>query len=448
MTTPLLLTVAALGVAAAGLLAWRWPRIAIVGVALAPIVDRYLISLALPPDQRTAVPYLSEALLAVVALVVLVHATRRRTLRAGLDHPALWLLGAFTLVAAISALVNAVPVVVAITGIVFTVEAVALFVLVRLVPFDVRQARLAVAALCGLVAVAAALAMGQVLVHPDFLGLESFAGRFGEGARVTGFLVNPNMLGAMLAMALPFSVLFAVHRDGPARVAAWSLSLLLSLALLYTFSRGAWFALALATLLVGVVVERRLLLAMVVLAVVTFSIAMVLPRHLAYPERGQERFDLIAATLGRLEALGEGDLRVQFVENALPIVADHPLIGAGPGRYGGAVARNFGSPLYQTYTAGTVPRDRTVDNFWLHLLVEAGVVGAGLLLAAIGVVVTGVLRAGRAADGDRRILLAGNAAVAVVLGVASLTEMLLEGNTTTFAMWLLLGMATGLAEGQ
>ncbi|HET6745286.1 MAG TPA: O-antigen ligase family protein [Candidatus Limnocylindria bacterium] len=448
MTTPLLLTVAGLGIVAAGLVAWRWPRIAIVGVALAPVVDRYLISLALPTEQRASVPYLSEALLAVVAVVVLFQATRRGTLRRGFTHPTLWLLAAFTLVAALSAVVNAVPPVVAIAGIVFTVEAAALFVLARVVPFDIHQARLAVAAFCGLVAIAATLAMGQVLIHPDFLGLESFAGRFGEGARVTSFLVNPNMLGAMLAMALPFTVLVASQREGAYRTAAWAVSLLLALALLYTFSRGAWFALAMATLLVGLVVERRLIIGMVLLAVVTFSIAMVLPRHLAYPERDREQFDLIAATLGRLEALGEGDLRVQFVENALPIAADHPLIGAGPGRYGGAVARNFGSPLYETYTAGTVPRDRTVDNFWLHLLVETGVIGLSLLVAAIGIVVAGVLRAARAANGDRRILLIGSTAVAVVIGVASLTEMLLEGNTTTFPMWLMLGIAALSAEGQ
>jgi O-antigen ligase len=237
-------------------------------------------------------------------------------------------------------------------------------------------------------------------------------------------------------------VLAAVQAGGGRRVASAGVSLLLSLALLYTFSRGAWFALALATLLVALAVERRLLAGMVLLAVVTFSIALVLPRHLLYPDRDQERFDLIAATLGRLEAISEGeDLRFQFVENAVPIVADHPLIGAGPGRYGGAVARNFGSPLYETYTAGTVPIGRTVDNFWLHLLVETGVIGVIIFLASIGRAVADAARSARSAAGGRRLVAAGTAALAVVLVVASLTEMLLEGNTTTFTMWLLLGIA-------
>jgi O-antigen ligase len=447
VTTPLLLA-AATGLAVAGLSAWRWPRAALVGVALSPFVDRYLISLVLPPAQQAAIPYLSEALLAVVAAVVLVEAARHGKLASGFHHPTLWLLAGFALAAAMSALVNGVPPAVAVAGIVFTVDAAALFVLARMVPFDVRQAGYVIAACSGLVTIAAVLALGQVIIHPDLLGLESFAGRFGEGARVTGFLLNPNMLGTALAMVLPFPVMFGLRRHGTARLTAWALALLLSLALLHTFSRGAWFALGVATLLVGLVVERRLIVAMVLLAVTTFGIAMLLPRHLADPAREQERFDLIAATLGRIEALGEGDLRVQFVENALPIVADHPLIGAGPGRYGGAVARNFGSPLYATYTDGTVPRDRTVDNFWLHLLVEGGALGVGLLTAAISAAVALVVRAARSATAELRIILVGSASVAVVVSVAALTEMVLEGNTTTFTMWLLLGIASLLAAGQ
>jgi hypothetical protein len=45
------------------------------------------------------------------------------------------------------------------------------------------------------------------------------------------------------------------------------------------------------------------------------------------------------------------------------------------------------------------------------------------------------------------MLLAGCAAVGLVLVVGALTEMVLEGNTTTFAMWFFLGLATSLASG-
>jgi O-antigen ligase len=91
-----------------------------------------------------------------------------------------------------------------------------------------------------------------------------------------------------------------------------------------------------------------------------------------------------------------------------------------------------------------VPVGRTVDNFWLHLLVETGAIGVGLFAAALAVAVASALRAARSASRDAAVVLAGTAALAVVVGVDSLTEMLLEGNTTTFAMWCLLGIATTL----
>jgi O-antigen ligase len=353
-------------------------------------------------------------------------------------------LAAFALIGAASAILNGVPADVAVAGLVFTLDAAVLFVLPRLGPFDERQAGWAVAAFVTVAAAAALLAMGQVVIHPNFLGLESFAGRFSEGQRVTSLLVSPNLLGVLLAMALPFPLLACLQSTGRGRWLAGGLTLLLSLALLYSFSRGAWLALLLATVVISLAVERRAIALLAVIGLVTFAIALVLPRHLADPQRGDERFDLVAATLGRLEALGEGDLRVQFVENASPIIRDHPLIGAGPGRYGGAVARTFGSPLYGEYTAGTVPAGRTVDNFWLHLLVETGALGTLALVGAMAIGIGEALRAARRSAGLRRAMLAGCAAAITIVAIDSITEMALEGNTTAFAAWFLVGMATSL----
>jgi O-antigen ligase len=152
--------------------------------------------------------------------------------------------------------------------------------------------------------------------------------------------------------------------------------------------------------------------------------------------------------VGRLGTLSEGtDLRLQFVRNATPVIADHPVLGAGPGRYGGAVAWRFGSPLYDEYTDGSVPRGRTVDNFWLHLLAEVGALGTLLLAAALAVATWRALAAARASVGWARILPAAAAATAIVIAVDSLTEMLLEGNTTSFATWFFLGVASALAAG-
>ena len=43
-----------------------------------------------------------------------------------------------------------------------------------------------------------------------------------------------------------------------------------------------------------------------------------------------------------------------------------------------------------------------------------------------------------------RVVLAGSATAAIILAIDSLTEMLLEGNTTSFAAWFFLGVGSAL----
>jgi O-antigen ligase len=430
--------------AAMGLLALRWPGVVLPVVVLAPVFDRYLFSLIVPESLRTSTTYFSEGLLIVVGAAIVFGAARSGRLVPALRHPVNALLLLFVALGIASAFVNGVPPGIAAAGIGFTVEASFLFSLARIVPLGVRGAWRTAIAFVMVASLAAVLAMGQVLLHPDLFGLESFTGRFGEGQRVAAFFDSPNMLGMLLAMAFPFAVFAALELSGRLRPVAWALAGLLSLSLLYTFSRGAWLALAVAMLVVGMTVSRRALAATVLIGLLSFGTAIVLPRHLLYAERDSEPFDLLAATFGRVESLGEGDLRVQFVDNAIPIIRDHPVLGAGPGRYGGAVARNEGSPLYDEYTAGTVPREQTVDNFWLHLLAEFGIAGSLVLLGALGVGVGRVIRAARRSAGRRRALQASFAAGVVVVMVGAISEMVLEANTIAFGTWLFLGLGSAV----
>jgi O-antigen ligase len=428
-----------------GYLAWRHPHAMLVVVVLAPLLDRFVVALLIPSELQPATAFASEALLAVVGACTLLRGLRDGHASAALRHPAIIGLGAFVVLGILSAVVNGVPPSVAGAGLVFTLDAAVMFVLPRLVPFDARSAARAVDAFVAVAAAAALLAMGQVLLHPNFLGLESFNGRFAEGQRIASIFVSPNLLGVVLAMALPFPAHRLAVARGRQRLAPGVLTLLLVLALLYSFSRGAWLALAVAVVAMGLLVERRVIVALLVVGAIAFVLALVLPRHVLYADRDAEQFDVFAATFGRVEALGEGDLRVAFVANAAPIIRDHPLVGAGPGRYGGAVARSFGSPLYAEYTEGTPPIGRTVDNFWLHLLVEAGVLGTVAFAGAVAAAaLDGVRRARAAPDPEIRLLVAAAVTAALVLAVDGITEMVLEGNTVSFAGWFFLGLATSL----
>jgi len=440
--------IAAVLLALLAVLAYAAPQAALIGVIFAPIFDRYLASLALPADLHESTTYFSEVLLLLVAAGITVRALRDGSLIAALRHPVIAFLAAFVLLGAVSAVANGVPPVVAGAGILFTVDAAVLFVLPRIVGFTARQAAIAAGGFVAVALLAAVLALGQVVLDPNFLGLEAFAGRFSEGHRIASFLVNPNMLGVVLAIAIPIASIAAFRLvDMRWRVAAVASSAILVLALLYTFSRGAWLGLGVAMLVVGLVLERRALLLVVVLSAIAFGAAFIIPRDVLLDPADRLNTDLGGGTLGRFDSLDGADLRLLFIENAAPIIADHPVIGAGPGRYGGAIAWRLGTPLSDEYTAGAVPRDRTVDNFWLHLTVEFGVLGSLVFLSAIAVAVRQLIGAARRAVGWNRGLLASFAAVAIVLVLDSLTEMLLEGNTTSYSMWLFLGVGTVLAAG-
>ncbi|MBC8550798.1 MAG: O-antigen ligase family protein [Nitrospira sp.] len=75
--------------------------------------------------------------------------------------------------------------------------------------------------------------------------------------------------------------------------------------------------------------------------------------------------------------------RIYAKERALTVWKDHVIVGAGPGMFGGPVAKTFDSPLYEKYnfTPNRATTD-TLDQFWPYSLAELGVVGT-LFMAAL-----------------------------------------------------------------
>lgn len=66
---------------------------------------------------------------------------------------------------------------------------------------------------------------------------------------------------------------------------------------------------------------------------------------------------------------------------ALEVWRDYPLLGAGPGMFGGVISMTFDSPLYQEYEFSRMWLDymrkfRSLDQFWPQILAEMGALGA------------------------------------------------------------------------
>jgi len=436
---------AVVGVALVGLIGYAsftWPRATIVLVVLSPILDRYLVAGILPPELETTSHFLSEGLLLAVTISLGMRAWREGRLMAALRHPVTWALAAFGLLGVVSAIVNGVPVEVAFIGLVFTLDATLLFFLPRLIEWSPRQTLLAVAAFMGLMVVAALVVVAQALLSPHLFGLSAVPGRFGEVYRLAAFIGDPNVFGTFMAAAAPFAIFAATSLSSRRRALAVGVAFLLILALWLSFSRGAWLAWALGAIPVLAILTRRTVLLAIAITAVAFVTAIAMPRDLIFD--GADRPDLIDSTFGRFGAIGSGDdLRTLFVLNALPIVRDHPVLGVGPGRYGGAAADLFGTPVYAEYATDELfidPTQRTVDNFWLHLLVELGVAGTAAFVAAALIPGIRVARAARRATGASRTLLGGVAAGGAALAVSSFFTMLLEANSVGFLFWFLLGI--------
>lgn len=442
-------TVAFVGVGALLLLSlgyacWHWPQPTLIVLAIIPLFDRYLVSLVIPDDLHLVARLFSEGLLLIAAVVISTRAIRDGRFLPAIRQPILVPLLAFLVIAAASVVVNAVPAVNAIFGIGFTVDAIVLFFLAAMVPWRLAHLRAFALVLVGIAGAAAIVAIAQVVLSPSILGLSASAGRFGEGARVGSFFGgNPNILGAMLAISAPFCFFAATNlADRRARALALGLGFVLVLALLFTFSRGAWFGLAGAVLVTGLLFDRRILAVAGLTAALAFATANVLPRHLLETgAAGQApETDFIGSTFERINTIGEGrDLRVRFIDQGLPLLAETPLVGVGPGQYGGAVAQTWGSSVHEQL--GARAPERTVDNFWLHLLVEFGILGTIAYVAVYVAAAVHPLRRAWGMRGPVLVLLAGAMAATGALALDSVTEMILEGNTFSLPAWLLLGVA-------
>lgn len=178
--------------------------------------------------------------------------------------------------------------------------------------------------------------------------------------RATGLLVDPNVLGVTLAMALPFAM---VGCTGSARRFALQATAigLIAVALMFTLSRGAWVGAAVAGLVVVASTRPRL----------GAGLALAGALGLIVPWPGGLGEAIRAAVVQRdlSDALRLGEL-----QEAARVIGRYPWFGVGYGA----------SPDADVFVG--------VSNSWLWIAERAGVLAAA---AALGVVVATLARATR-----------------------------------------------------
>jgi len=249
----------------------------------------------------------------------------------------------------------------------------------------------------------------------------------GVRTRVFSIIGSPNILGSLmvLAMSMAYAMYYGSKQWFKKMVYA-GIFLVFALCLVFTFSRGAWLAIILSVLLLGLWVDKRILILMVLVALLTPTLMpsvyhrisyMMSPEYLVSSERG-----------GRL---GRWDLAVKHWQTS-------PAVGVGLGQFGGAVAaRNY--PESSFYA----------DSWYLKVGTETGWIG---LLATLLLILTGLRRARSSlnATDDDYLKIMGLGILAGLVGILAhnCVENVFEVPMMASYFWFFLGLVAALSQVQ
>ncbi|MBI4022605.1 O-antigen ligase family protein [Candidatus Berkelbacteria bacterium] len=192
--------------------------------------------------------------------------------------------------------------------------------------------------------------------------------------RVQAFSIEPLYLGnfLLLPISLVASTLF-LQVPGWSRPWRWALLGLLLLILVLTLSRGAYLALAAAGLVILATLPHQTLTPRHILALLAIGLV-ALVGAAGFVSRGQG--DALArftshATVSDFSFGESTQGRFATYETALRAWRTSPWLGIGIGNYG---------PFDKGYPAGPVDDWPIVNNEYLELLAETGVIGLGAFL--------------------------------------------------------------------
>jgi putative inorganic carbon (HCO3(-)) transporter len=300
--------------------------------------------------------------------------------------------------------------------------------------------RLTAALLAGQL-VTSVIGIRQLYGDPGALARWSDANSLAEGTvRIYSTLENPNLLGGFLLPTLPLAVVALLRWPGRTRRAFALSSLVLGLvALVLTYSRGAWMGMVVALGTIALLLAlrhsrswpplwRRLFPLLLIgggTLLLVVAVATVEPL----------RVRVLSLLAGREDS--SNNFRINVWNSVLRMIEDRPWIGIGPGND----AFNRIYPLYQQ------PKFNALSAYSVPLewAVEAGIPG---LLAGAGLFFCALRTGLRQLSSTAPLALPGLAAVAVFLGLAvqGLTDTIFfRPEVQLVALFCLASLAAGSA---
>ena len=238
--------------------------------------------------------------------------------------------------------------------------------------------------------------------------------------RVFSIVKSPNILGSVLILVTPIAVAFFFDEKNILKKLMYLVMALGMVACLgFTFSRGAWLSFIVVVVIYGLLKSKKLLILMGILALLS---------PLLMPSIANRMLYMFTSDYAARSATGGRIVRwVTGIEKGL----EHPLIGQGLGRFGGAVAANH-----------SIEGTFYTDNYYVKVLAENGAVGLVLFVIMILAVVKesfGVVRASRK-DPYFEHITVGIFAGLVGVVAHNLVENIFEHTMMVSYFWALLGV--------
>lgn len=242
-------------------------------------------------------------------------------------------------------------------------------------------------------------------------GLGQVDGAFYRGqsdvARLAGPLGDPNYYAQILLPLVPLGLLTIRREHAPLlRVSAGAITLLVMIAMAFTYSRGA--ALALLVLVIAMTVMGYLRASH--LAAMAVGVAILLAAVPAY----RDRVATIASVGGATARAGQDtsadeSSRSRTTEMLAAGLAflDHPVLGVGPGGfpfYYQVYAPRIGIEVHETTTTGADKgsvAQREAHDLFVGIAADLGAAGLAVFVAILAVSFGGLLRLRRAWRGVR-----------------------------------------------
>jgi len=228
-------------------------------------------------------------------------------------------------------------------------------------------------------------------------------------------------------------------------------------ALVLTYSRSSWFAFLLGFLFIGLIVkhDRRVLAGFAALVVfltlvlagsgLNVSLITESPGQ-SLSERFFESFSL-ARWRGEYYGLGR---TFWFIETPRQVIAASPILGFGPGQYGGgAVAALHNTKVYEELGLpfGVFGTEGAIDNNWFSLWGESGTLGMVFYLwFYFGLFFYALNTARTHKDPFVQALALAVGAMLIAVAFNALTSTLLEIRTSAYYLWLYAGFLYVLAQ--